>query len=79
MPVFVIRQVVTHPLVPEALVQEKTLVGRDLGHAIECVRVPNEPMVTEMVRRQLRKKYWAEIMRPGGKQLYIEIIEEMKA
>lgn len=79
MPVYTIRQVVSHPLVAKALIQEKTLIGRDLGHAIECVRVPGEPLTTEIVRRQLRKKYWARTIRPGGRELYIEIIEEMKS
>lgn len=72
MPIFVVRQVVTHPLLKTARIKESHIIGRDLGHAVDCVRVP-EPM-----KRDLRKKYWAETIDPYGRKLSIEIIEEKK-
>lgn len=73
MPIFKIRQIVTHPFVRRALVKESHIIGRDLGHAIECIRCP-EPM-----KRELRKKYWSRTTEPKGRTIHIEIIEEKKA
>jgi hypothetical protein len=73
MPIFVVRQTVTHPLVKEALIKEHKIIGKDLGHAIDCVRAP------EPIKQKLRKSYRASFTELFGRTTCIEIIKEEKA
>lgn len=68
MPVFVVRQLVTHDKLPIAREKISQIIGRDLRHAVQMVKCP-EPM-----RRDLEKKYWSRTTDPMGRTLYIEII-----
>jgi hypothetical protein len=70
--IFKIVQKVTHPEIPTGYEKTTHIIGRDLKHAVECVRAP------QYVRDELLKKYHCQWMDMGGRTTSIEITEEVK-
>lgn len=70
MPVFQVRQVISHDRLPLRHEKVTMIIGRDLRHAIEQIKVP-APM-----KRDLEKKFWTRTIDPKGRELYIEIIHD---
>lgn len=71
MPVYRVFQKVTHPKLTKAYIKEHKVIGRDLRHAVEMLRIP-APM-----KKDLEKKYWTRTVDPHGRELYLEVIEDM--
>lgn len=70
MPVFQVRQVISHANYKYRREKISEIIGRDLRHAVSMVRCP-EPM-----RHDLQKKYWSRTTDPQGRELFIEIIDD---
>lgn len=70
MPVYQVKQTVTHADAPIKHEKITMIIGRDLRHAIEQIKVP-APM-----KRDLEKKWWTRTTDLKGRTLFIEIIHD---
>jgi hypothetical protein len=71
--IFKIIQKVTHPELPKGFEKVTHIIGKDLKHAVECVKAP------QFVKDELLKKYHCKWMDLAGRTTEIEITDEVKA
>lgn len=73
MPVYVVKQVVSHPNVDKVFMKISKILGRDIRHAIELLPI------SPSMRLDLERTYKTKTSDSRGRRLEIEIVEEEKA
>jgi hypothetical protein len=70
--IYVVKQWVTHPLHPKGFMKISKIVGRDLRHAAEMLKIP------ESNRRDIERTGKTVKVDPEGRRTEIEVIAEEK-
>lgn len=73
MPIYAVKQVVSHPNVDRVFIKISKIIGHDIRHAIQMLPIG------DAMRRDLERSFRTTARDASGRRIEIEIIEEEKA